>query len=44
MKVIHVLYLIVDEQAKQHEELKIKFTEGAKERKDLYNKIQELKG
>ncbi|CAI9286680.1 unnamed protein product [Lactuca saligna] len=34
----------IDEQAKQHEELKIKFTQGAKERKDLYNKIQELKG
>ncbi|KAI3525331.1 hypothetical protein L2E82_51564 [Cichorium intybus] len=34
----------IDEQAKQHEELKIKFNQGAKERKELYNKIQELKG
>ncbi|XP_068656130.1 kinesin-like protein KIN-14R [Aristolochia californica] len=29
---------------KQHEELKLKYTEGAKERKELYNKVLELKG
>ncbi|XP_071689031.1 kinesin-like protein KIN-14Q [Rutidosis leptorrhynchoides] len=34
----------IDEQVKQHEDLKIRFNEGAKERKELYNKIQELKG
>nr|XP_043624723.1 kinesin-like protein KIN-14Q isoform X2 [Erigeron canadensis] len=34
----------IDEQVKQHEDLKIRFSEGAKERKELYNKIQELKG
>ncbi|KAJ9537886.1 hypothetical protein OSB04_030619 [Centaurea solstitialis] len=34
----------IDEHVKQHEDLKIRFNEGAKERKELYNKIQELKG
>ncbi|KAI3509340.1 hypothetical protein L1887_24550 [Cichorium endivia] len=34
----------IDEQAKQHKDLKIEFKKGAKERKELYNKIQELKG
>ncbi|KAL4588880.1 hypothetical protein LXL04_001778 [Taraxacum kok-saghyz] len=34
----------INEQAKVHEELKIKFNEGAKQKKELYNKIQELKG
>ncbi|KVH93162.1 Kinesin-like protein KIFC3 [Cynara cardunculus var. scolymus] len=34
----------IDEHVKQHEDLKIRFSEGAKERKELYNKIQELKG
>ncbi|PWA70179.1 kinesin motor domain-containing protein [Artemisia annua] len=34
----------IDEQVEQHEDLKIRFNEGAKERKELYNKIQELKG
>nr|GEZ28123.1 kinesin motor domain-containing protein [Tanacetum cinerariifolium] len=34
----------VDEQVKQHEDLKIRFNEGAKERKELYNKIHKLKG
>ncbi|KAJ0697642.1 putative minus-end-directed kinesin ATPase [Helianthus annuus] len=34
----------INEQVTQHEELKNRFNEGAKERKELYNKIQELKG
>ncbi|KAK1416632.1 hypothetical protein QVD17_25747 [Tagetes erecta] len=34
----------INEQVTQHEDLKIRFNEGAKERKELYNKIQELKG
>ncbi|KAK9078136.1 hypothetical protein SSX86_002193 [Deinandra increscens subsp. villosa] len=34
----------INEQVMQHEDLKIRFNEGAKERKQLYNKIQELKG
>ncbi|KAD6794390.1 hypothetical protein E3N88_05286 [Mikania micrantha] len=33
-----------NEQVAQHEDLKIRFNEGAKERKELYNKIQDLKG
>ena len=44
IKVILVIRIIVDEQVEQHEDLKIRFNEGAKERKELYNKIQELKG
>ncbi|CAK7338499.1 unnamed protein product [Dovyalis caffra] len=32
------------QQADLHEDLKIKFVEGAKERKELYNKVLELKG
>ncbi|KAJ9183076.1 hypothetical protein P3X46_006987 [Hevea brasiliensis] len=32
------------EQIDLHEDLKIKFIEGAKERKELYNKVLELKG
>lgn len=42
--VIHFLHFIVDEQVKQHEDLEIRFNEGAKEKRELYNKIQELKG
>lgn len=36
--------LIVNQQANLYEDLKIKFVEGAKERKELYNKLLELKG
>nr|GFB65847.1 kinesin-like protein KIN-14Q isoform X2 [Tanacetum cinerariifolium] len=35
---------IIQSKIKQHEDLKIKFNEGAKERKELYNKIHKLKG
>ncbi|CAL5406091.1 unnamed protein product [Camellia sinensis] len=34
----------VNQQVELHEDLKIKFIKGAKERKELYNKILELKG
>ncbi|KAF3441141.1 hypothetical protein FNV43_RR15052 [Rhamnella rubrinervis] len=34
----------INQQAHLHEDLKIKFVEGAKERKELYNKVLELKG
>ncbi|KAK9269292.1 hypothetical protein L1049_001062 [Liquidambar formosana] len=34
----------ISHQVNLHEDLKIKFTEGAKERKELYNKVLELKG
>ncbi|XWS10302.1 hypothetical protein CRYUN_Cryun39dG0064300 [Craigia yunnanensis] len=34
----------IDQQADLHEDLKIKFIKGAKERKELYNKVLELKG
>ena len=34
----------VNQQADLHEDLKIKFIKGAKERKELYNKVLELKG
>lgn len=36
--------LLVNQEAHLHEDLKIKFVEGAKERKELYNKVLELKG
>lgn len=29
---------------REHSDLKLKFIEGAKERKELYNKVLELKG
>lgn len=32
------------EQIDLHEDLKIKFVEGAREQKELYNKVLELKG
>lgn len=35
---------LVNQQVDLHEDLKIKFVEGAKERKELYNKVLELKG
>ncbi|XVF18221.1 hypothetical protein REPUB_Repub11eG0002900 [Reevesia pubescens] len=34
----------INQQADLHEDLKIKFIKGAKERKELYNKVLELKG
>ncbi|KAH7513257.1 hypothetical protein FEM48_Zijuj12G0178100 [Ziziphus jujuba var. spinosa] len=34
----------INQQVHLHEDLKIKFVEGAKERKELYNKVLELKG
>ncbi|XVE52839.1 hypothetical protein DITRI_Ditri02bG0156500 [Diplodiscus trichospermus] len=34
----------INKQADLHEDLEIKFIEGAKERKELYNKVLELKG
>ncbi|WRX28851.1 Leucine-rich repeat - like 10 [Theobroma cacao] len=34
----------INQQADLHEDLKIKFLRGAKERKELYNKVLELKG
>lgn len=37
-------FSIVNQQADLHEDLKKKFVQGAKERKELYNKILELKG
>lgn len=37
-------FLLVNQQVHLHEDLKIKFVEGAKERKELYNKVLELKG
>ena len=36
--------LAVNQQEVVHEDLKLKFINGAKERKELYNKILELKG
>ena len=45
---LHFLFtyfvLTVKQQVDLHEDLKIKFVEGAKERKELYNKVLELKG
>lgn len=41
---MHVFFLIVNQQVELHEDLKVKFIKGAKERKELYNKILELKG
>lgn len=38
------LSLLVKEQVALHEDLKIKYLEGVKERKELYNKVLELKG
>lgn len=35
---------IVNQQVNLHKDLKTKFIEGAKERKELYNKVLELKG
>jgi len=35
---------LVNQRVDSHEDLKIKFMEGAKERKELYNKVLELKG
>jgi len=37
-------FFAVDQQTKVHEDLKIKLLEGAKQRKELYNKVLELKG
>ncbi|XP_030525354.2 kinesin-like protein KIN-14Q isoform X2 [Rhodamnia argentea] len=34
----------IDQQTKSHEDLKTKLLEGAKQRKELYNKVLELKG
>ncbi|XP_010062717.2 kinesin-like protein KIN-14Q [Eucalyptus grandis] len=34
----------IDQQTRVHEDLKIKLLEGAKQRKELYNKVLELKG
>lgn len=34
----------MNEQLESHEDLKFKYMEGAKERKDLYNKVLELRG
>lgn len=36
--------IIVKEQVELHEDLKIKFVKGAKEQKELYNKVLDLKG
>lgn len=36
--------LIVTQQASYHDELKMKISEGEKKRKELYNKVLELKG
>ncbi|KAG4933585.1 hypothetical protein JHK87_047587 [Glycine soja] len=35
---------LVNEQLESHEDLKSKYIEGATERKDLYNKVLELRG
>lgn len=35
---------LVNQQVHLHEGLKIKFIEGAKERKEIYNRMLELKG
>ena len=42
--VLILLSGLVNQQVDLHEDLKIKFIEGAKERKELYNKVLELKG
>lgn len=38
------LFSTVKQDAELHENLKVKFVAGEKERKELYNKILELKG
>lgn len=38
------IYPTVNQHASLHNDLKTKFIEGAKERKELYNKVLELKG
>lgn len=38
------IHSAMNQQVDLHEDLKIKFIEGAKERKELYNKVLELKG
>lgn len=42
--IIFIILSIVNEQLESHEDLKSKYIEGAKERKELYNKVLELRG
>lgn len=39
-----VILYTVNEHWESHEDLKSKYIEGAKERKELYNKVLELRG
>lgn len=41
---LNFFFPIVNQQVNLHKDLKTKFIEGAKERKELYNKVLELKG